>query len=78
MFKDLIVEMLTVLASYSVTVDELKAIFYALKCEDKIWVCMREYPKIVYFKNFNLIVKFFVQFKKHSINISNYNMEFFN
>ena len=50
--------MLTVLASYSVTVDELKAIFYALKCEDKTWVCMREYPKIVYFKNFNLISTF--------------------
>jgi hypothetical protein len=31
--------MLTVLASYSITVDELKAIFYALKCEDKTWVC---------------------------------------
>lgn len=38
---DLIVEMLTVLASYSITVDELKAIFYSLKCEDKQWVIIK-------------------------------------
>lgn len=34
---ELIVDMLTVLASYSVTVEELKAIFNQLKATDKIW-----------------------------------------
>ncbi len=36
---DLIVDMLTVLASYSVTVEELKAIFNMLKANEKVWVC---------------------------------------
>lgn len=35
---DLIVEMLTVLASYNITVEELKAIFNRLKCENQTWV----------------------------------------
>ena len=35
---DLIVEMLTVLASYNITVEELKAIFSRLKGENQIWV----------------------------------------
>ena len=35
---DLIVDMLTVLASYSITVEELKAVFNKLKANDKIWV----------------------------------------
>jgi hypothetical protein len=37
-FKDLIVEMLTVLANYSITVEELKAIFNKLKGNNKYWV----------------------------------------
>ena len=35
---DLIVEMLTVLANYSITVEELKAIFNKLKGQNKYWV----------------------------------------
>ena len=35
---ELIVDILTVLASYSVTVEELKAIFNQLKANDKVWV----------------------------------------
>ena len=35
---DLIVEMLTVLASYNITVEELKAIFHKLKGDDQKWV----------------------------------------
>jgi len=35
---DLIVEILTVLASYSITVEELKAIFSMLKADNKVWV----------------------------------------
>lgn len=37
---DLIVDCLTVLASYSCNVDELKSILFALKCDNKIWVCL--------------------------------------
>jgi hypothetical protein len=36
---DLIIDCLTVLASYSCNVDELKSILFSLKCEDKVWVC---------------------------------------
>lgn len=35
---DLIVEMLTVLANYNITVEELKAVFSWLKGEDQFWV----------------------------------------
>ena len=35
---DLIVEMLTVLVNYSITVEELKAIFNKLKGSNKYWV----------------------------------------
>ena len=35
---ELIIDMLTVLASYSVTVEELKAIFNQLKAANKTWV----------------------------------------
>jgi hypothetical protein len=38
---DLIVEMLTVLANYNITVEELKAIFYRLKGENQIWVILK-------------------------------------
>ena len=40
-FKDLIVEMLTVLAGYNITVEELKAIFHKLKGTDKQWVSLK-------------------------------------
>ncbi len=35
--SDLIIEMLMAVASYSIKVEELKAVFHALKCDNKIW-----------------------------------------
>jgi hypothetical protein len=37
--------MLTVLANYNVTVEELKAIFYRLKGENQTWVQISSYNK---------------------------------
>jgi hypothetical protein len=36
-FEDLLTEMFMALANYSIKVDELKAIFYALKCDNRMW-----------------------------------------
>ena len=48
MCADLIVELLTVLASYSITVEELKAIFNKLKCKDKTWVNFFEFESCTF------------------------------
>lgn len=50
---DLIVDMLTVLASYSITVEELKAVFSKLKANDKIWVSIKTKKHFYNIKNSN-------------------------
>lgn len=60
LFTDLLIEMLGVLASYSVTVKELKLLFGAMKAINGKWVSFVIYSKLFFSRSKNSIYYNFV------------------